>query len=153
MIKRIQNRRSRLPTGVFAIAMMMVVAGCQQAGKNVPGDSNDHRPWQGITEQETVHFTGTEPFWGGTVAGTKFSYSTPDDPKGAVIEVSRFAGRGGLSFSGELEGQAMTMAITPGTCSDGMSDRSYPFSVTLDLGRAVRNGCGWTDRQPFTGGE
>ncbi len=34
------------------------------------------------------------------------------------------------------------MTVTPLACSDGMSDRSYPFTVTLKLGEDLRNGCG-----------
>ena len=43
------------------------------------------------------------------------------------------------------------MTVTPLSCSDGMSDRTYPFTVTLEIGEETRNGCGWTDRQPFEG--
>jgi len=67
--------------------------------------------------------------------------------------VSRFAGRGGLSFSGEMNGEALTLAVTPGACSDGMSDRTYPFVVTLRIGDDLRNGCGWTKTHPWSGAE
>jgi uncharacterized membrane protein len=62
--------------------------------------------------------------------------------------VSRFAGRGGLSFSGTLRAGDITVAITPGECSDGMSDRAYPFGATLQVDADVRQGCAWTDRHP-----
>lgn len=119
----------------------------------MPGDSKDHRPWQGIAREEVVHFTGTEPFWGGNVTGTELTYKTPDNPEGERIAISRFAGRGGLSFSGGLAAGPMTLAVTPGKCSDGMSDRTYPFTATLQVGSDVRQGCAWTDRQPYSGSE
>lgn len=133
--------------------MLALVAGCHSAADNVPGDSSDHRPWQGITADETLRFTGTEPFWGGRVEGSQLLWSTPEDPAGTPVPVSRFAGRGGLSFSGEIAGKAMTMTVTPGTCSDGMSDYRYPFGVTVRLGEELRQGCGWTERQPRSGPE
>ena len=43
------------------------------------------------------------------------------------------------------------LAVTPGKCSDGMSDRSYPFTVTLMVMGEQREGCAWTDKQPFSG--
>ena len=65
--------------------------------------------------------------------------------------VERFAGRGGISFSGELDGAELEMMVTPLACSDGMSDRAYPFTATLKLGEETRKGCAWTERQPFSG--
>lgn len=105
----------------------------------------------GIGEDETIHFTGTEPFWGGEVASGQLRYTTPDDPQGAAIAVNRFAGNNGLGFSGELDGQRFHMAVTPGKCSDGMSDRLYPYVVTLDVHGEQREGCAWTDKQKFEG--
>lgn len=136
---------SLLPLTLFALVA------CHANGPNVPGDANDHQPFGAIAPDETLHFTGTEPFWGGTVAGTALTYTTPEDPAGQRIAVSRFAGRGGLSFSGTLASKDLTMVFTPGTCSDGMSDRHYPFVVTLRLGQATRNGCGWSPAHPYAG--
>ena len=92
-----------------------------------------------------IRFAGTEPFWGGQVAGTSLTYTAPDNLDGSVITVERFAGRGGLSFSGRLDGRTFDLAITPGDCTDGMSDRTYPLVATLQLGSEQRNGCAWRD--------
>ncbi|WP_232494334.1 COG3650 family protein [Novosphingobium kaempferiae] len=114
----------------------------------MPGDAADHRPWNGITAQETVHFMGTEPFWNGTVGPRGLTYATPGDEKGETAPVTRFAGRGGVSFSGVLSDKPTTLVVTPGECSDGMSDARYPFIVTLRIGETTLKGCGWTDREP-----
>ena len=82
---------------------------------------------------------------------TKPTYSTVEDPDGTTIAVERFAGNNGLGYSGSLDGTSFDMAITPGECSDGMSDRTYPFTVTLRIGEEQRTGCAWTDRMPFSG--
>jgi uncharacterized membrane protein len=116
-----------------------------------PGDTNDTAAYSGIGAAETIHFTGTEPFWGGESAGGTLIYSTPEDIEGTTIAVERFAGRGGLSLAGQLDGAPFDMAITPGDCSDGMSDRTYPFTVTLQVRGEQRQGCAWTDAQSFTG--
>lgn len=135
------------------LSCLLVLGACHRSAENVPGDSNDRRPWHDIAEGEMVHFVGTEPFWGGKVSGTRLTYTTPENQAGETIAVSRFAGRGGLSFSGTLAAGPMTMAVTPGDCSDGMSDRRYPFAATLRIGSDVRQGCAWTDRRPHNGGE
>jgi len=136
------------------LGTLILLAACQSQPSadvpaNVPG--GDSQPYDGIAEEETLRFTGTEPFWGGQVSGATLTYSTPEDPDGQALEVKRFAGRGGVSFSGSLGGEEFVMTATPSSCSDGMSDRTYPFAVTLKIGDETRNGCGWTDRQPFDG--
>lgn len=134
------------------LAPLLGLAACgPERDAALPGDAEDTRPYTGISRDETLHVTGTEPFWAGEVTGGTFLYKTPDDQDGATITVDRFAGRNGLSFSGTLNDQKLVMAVTPGQCSDGMSDRTYPFTVTLRLGDETRSGCGWTEVQPFAG--
>ncbi|RJX68113.1 hypothetical protein D6858_09355 [Tsuneonella suprasediminis] len=134
---------------------LFALAGCSASGGNgnMPGDTEDWSPYAGIGENETVRFTGTEPFWGGTVAGQTLIYSTPESTEGKAIGVERFAGRGGISWSGMYGGAPLVLAVTPGKCSDGMSDRSYPFVATLQVAGEQRNGCAWSDKKPFSGPE
>ena len=138
-------------------APMLMLAACsgpaEHGGPAVPGSAEDHRPFAGIAPDEVLHVTGTEPFWGGEISGTTLTWTTPEDSAGQTATVTRFAGRGGLSFSGTLGGQGLDMAVSPATCSDGMSDRTYPFGVTVQLGQQTLSGCGWTDRHGYTGGE
>lgn len=124
--------------------------GAGQAGANVP-DPNSTEPFSGIAESEVLRFSGTEPFWGGQVRGAALTYTTPDNPDGTTITVDRFAGRGGLSFSGVLDQADLEMTVTPMACSDGMSDRIYPFTVMLKIGDDTRNGCAWSEQHPFEG--
>jgi len=149
------------------LAAPLALAACQQPARDdsaagqpaesaanvpssAPGDDST-RPYDGIAPTETLQFTGTEPFWGGEVTGDSLTYSTPENIDGETVPVTRFAGRGGLSFTGTLAAGDFAMTVTPGECSDGMSDRKYPFVVTLKLPAETRNGCGYTDRRPFTG--
>jgi uncharacterized membrane protein len=145
-------RKTLARCGAFALAML--IAACHPGGSNgsaIPGDRSDTRPYEGVAPGDTLRFTGTEPFWGGEVKGDRMIYKTPEKPDGEPVTVSRFNGRGGFSYSGTLGGAVFTMAITPGTCSDGMSDRSYPFVATLQRGQEMRTGCAWSDAHPFTG--
>lgn len=147
--------RSSTPR-LLALLALPLLAACtaEGPGGDLPG-GEDRQPFNGIGVDERLLFTGTEPFWGGEVEGDTLRYSTPQDEQsdqqGQSITVSRFAGRGGLSFSGALDGRSFDMAVPPAACSDGMSDRTYPYVVTLRIGEDMREGCGWTERQPFTG--
>lgn len=118
-----------------------------------PDRGSENRSFAAISAGETINLVGTEPFWGGTLKGGELVYSTPENQQGEAIAVTRFAGNGGLGFSGTWQGRPLDLTVTQGACSDGMSDRSFPFTATLRLGEEQRNGCAWTDRQPFTGAD
>ncbi len=146
----------------LAIAAALLLSACTQAtDAELPGNAEDARPFAAIGEDETIHIVGTEPFWGGEISHGMLTWSTPEnsagenagDNTGQRIPVTRFAGRGGLSFSGELDGRQLDIAITPAPCSDGMSDRTYPYAATVGLGDQQLNGCGWSERESYTGGE
>ena len=116
-----------------------------------PGDTSETASYAEIAEDEVLRFLGNEPFWGGEVSGKTLTYKTPENQDGTVIAVERFAGRGGIALSGLLEGEEFEMTVTPLECSDGMSDRTYPFTVTLAIGEEQRNGCAWSEQHPFEG--
>ena len=143
-LDRVPMRRS--PALILPCAFAALLAGCGAVG----GSKDDTHPFAGIAETERLHFTGNEPLWGGEVASGQLRYTTPDDPHGQAIKVERFAGRGGVSFSGMLGTRDLDLMVTPGKCRDARSERTYPLTITLRLGAAVRYGCAWSDRKPFT---
>ncbi|RPF72201.1 COG3650 family protein [Aurantiacibacter spongiae] len=124
----------------------LLLAACQsgEAG-GAPGDTSDSRPYAGISQDATIHLIGTEPFWNGTVADGTFTYATPENIDGDRIAVERFAGRGGVSYSGTHRGAPVDLMITPGRCSDQMSERTYPFTATLQIDGETRLGCAWRE--------
>jgi uncharacterized membrane protein len=134
----------------LALLLSLALAACHADTENLPG-GDGRQPYSGIAEGERLRFTGTEPFWGGEVTGGTLIYTTPEDQAGRAIEVSRFAGRGGLSFSGTFDGAPLVLVASEIACSDGMSDRTYPFTITLQVRGETRSGCGWTEARPFTG--
>ena len=137
-----------------AALLLLGLAAChsQSGGNgNVPGDTSYNAPFREISPNDELHFVGTEPFWGGKARGGALTYTTPEDPDGQSISVSRFAGRGGIALSGKFHGQTFDMAVTEGECSDGMSDKTYPFTVTLHVEGNIRDGCAWSDKHPISG--
>lgn len=131
------------------IPALALISACQNGGES--SGTSEVTAYDGIGEQEVLRFAGNEPFWGGEVTGTRMTYDTPENPYGTPFSVQRFTGNGGLSYSGQLDGKRLVMMVSPGRCDDTMADRIYPFVVTLQVDGELRNGCGWTDRQPFTG--
>lgn len=124
----------------------LVLAGCGTAGQS------DQAPaFAGIAQTETIRAVGTEPFWNVIIADGRLTYTTPEDMEGQAIPVRRFAGNSGVAFNGTLDARPFDLVVTKGACSDGMSDRTYPFTATLQIGEEQRTGCAWTDSQPFAG--
>jgi uncharacterized membrane protein len=132
----------------FAV-LMLGLAACTPAKQD--GIDPKGRSFDAVTPGETITLIGTEPFWNLRIQSDEGLWATPDNPNGTRLPLKRFAGNGGLGFTGTLDGESLTATLTPGTCSDGMSDRSYPFVATIALGGETFEGCGYTDKQPFTG--
>ena len=133
-------------TGI-AIAAAISLAGCAASDEELVA------AFDGIDADEVVTLSGTEPFWNATIQGAELTYTTPDNMEGTTTQVTRFAGNGGLSFAGTLDGADLSALVTPGECSDGMSEAVYPFTATVQLGDALLTGCAYTDKQPHTNPE
>ena len=84
---------------------------------------------------------GTEPFWAAKVDGPRLTYSTPEDQAGQAIAVTRTPRPDRIDVVGLLGGQRMTLTVSAGPCSDGMSDTVYPFAVRRRLGDDEQRGC------------
>ena len=136
------------------VALPILLPGCSET----PGEiSRDSTPFDAVADDAVISVGGTEPFWALVVTpaddGYEARYSSPELPEGETFPVSRFAGNNGLGFSGEWAGAPVVLALTPGECSDQMSDRTYPYTATLQLDEVTLFGCGHTDQEPFTEGE
>ena len=93
----------------------------------------------GITPIRAV---GTEPFWGARIEGRCVQYSHMEDQKGTRVWTQYTRNEAGEIWLGALNGKAFELRLRnkPG-CSDGMSDKRYPYAVELKLGTELRQGC------------
>lgn len=138
----------------FALGSLLPLNACGQSD----GIDTSGAVYDGVSSDASISLLGNEPFWGIDIgpesAGQHAArFTSPENIDGSAFTLTRFAGNNGLGFSGELDGKKVQVAITPGECSDQMSDRSYPFVVTVALGEAVLRGCAYTSEAPFTGPE
>lgn len=140
-------------TGSIALLLgSFVVTACNE----LPGEiSRDTTPFDGVAETASISALGTEPFWAIEIepadGGHEAVFTTPEALEGEPFAVTRFAGNNGLGFSGELDGEPFQLALTPGECSDGMSDRTYPYTATVLRGETTLYGCAHTSDEPVTG--
>lgn len=98
--------------------------------------------------QDTLYLvSGTEPFWSMVVAKPQiiftsmegdtltFPYQEPERASGRSKEYLQV-----FKLDGEQQLIMKQTELCP--CSDGMSDREYPYQVTLILNDRILEGCG-----------
>ena len=91
-----------------------------------------------------LRLTGTEPFWGGVITSSEIVVSGADRAtlRMPVDVTAGPDGRPGWGFSGLAEnGAPLSIRIVPAACSDGMSDRVYPYKASVLIGRETLSGC------------
>ena len=85
---------------------------------------------------------GTEPFWHVRVDGDTLVFSTPEDQDGRTMRGRRVPSRTGFAYVGNDGEKKFPLDISPGECSDGMSDNRYEYAATFTYGDATYKGCG-----------
>lgn len=147
-----------------ALTALLVLAGCQQAADapaprptetvasrsvaaaapiSIPLPSATPPPRAAATSGPPKHFQalGTEPFWSVETLPGKLRYASPEQPNGVTFAVT-FGQSGARSrYIGTMSGAAVALTIAPGKCTDGMSDRSYPYTAALTIGDHAMRGC------------
>ena len=123
------------------VACLSVLAACE----TVPSDGGGSGPGpmlNGVDLARPVRALGTEPFWSVDISGSTLTFARPDYP-------TRTAPNPGPSMSGSSatyrstlnDGLPLTVTLTAGTCSDGMSDRVYRLRARVQAGGETLNGC------------
>lgn len=148
----IRTRSSAPRTGLSLAALFAaaLLTGCEDGPDGI---SRDTQPFDTIAQGATVTMRGSEPSWNLVVEprGEELAarFGGAEDTSGQAFRVVRFSGNNGIGFSGELDGNSVQVAVTPGECTDTVSERVYPYTATLALGDQTLYGCAFTDAEPF----
>ena len=132
---------------VAAIAGAVLLASCGSGEKAPPP-----RPAATTPAPDPAAFSflprdfrasGTEPFWSATVTKGQLTYVTPETQQagGVTVPATRADGAENVLITALVDGQELQLLITPGACSDGMSDKTYPWTVERTLGEDSVDGC------------
>ena len=91
--------------------------------------------------QKHFQALGTEPFWSVAVLPGKLRYSSPEQPDGIAFAATATSLGSAYRYAGMMAGAKVMLTITPGKCSDGMSDRTYAYTAALAIGDKAMHGC------------
>lgn len=84
-----------------------------------------------------INALGTEPFWAVEIRETTLKFTRPDAPDVVVPNPGPRLEPGKAVWPG----QGLVLTLTEGQCSDGMSDRTYPWFAELTAGFDMYKGC------------
>jgi uncharacterized membrane protein len=91
-----------------------------------------------------LHCSGTEPFWGLELsysrADVHFAFSEEDFSTGFSLPISP-ANRTNIWLRTRFDFESDFLVLEAQTCSDGMSERSYPYSILVKLEENLLGGC------------
>lgn len=135
-------------SGSFATAACAVLLASCGSGDKAPATP---MPTETVTPDPVamsflpaeVKALGTEPFWNADITREQLTWTTPENLEagGVTVPVTRADGAENVLFTATIDGQLLQILVTPGTCSDGMSDNVYPFTVERTLGEESVPGC------------
>ena len=88
---------------------------------------------------------GTEPFWGLDITPQTLSWSGVDQPvQTAPNPGATVLGTTAVYRTETAAGTLMVLTLIATECSDGMSDRTWPLTVKVELGDQTFSGCAAT---------
>lgn len=84
---------------------------------------------------------GTEPFWNLKVRAGGMTLARPDHPEVTTANPGPRADGDQGVFDASVGEQRLVLRLTPGDCSDGMSDRRYGYTAEVWIDGETLKGC------------
>lgn len=84
---------------------------------------------------------GNEPFWRVDIKGTNIVLTRPDAPAATAANAGLAATANQAIWTAQAGATPVTVTVTAGDCSDGMSDLKYAYSAQVVWGGETLKGC------------
>ena len=127
----------------FTIVALLALAACAPKASQTETPPSPQVKTVVSDFSQPLDARGTEPFWALTIRGTTLTLTRAGQPTlvavapGAVIQPSQAAWTGKTA-----DGRELKVTLYGSACSDGMSDRRYPYSAEVGVpGETSLNGC------------
>ncbi|MGZ8364293.1 MAG: COG3650 family protein [Caulobacteraceae bacterium] len=109
---------------------------------SAPGEPASAPAASGAAWFAPIDLTGTEPFWAVNIRREGITLTGADRPKLTTANSGPVTGSGRATWDSPVAGGALNIVLEEQNCSDGMSDRTYPYTATVKVGQEVLKGCG-----------
>jgi uncharacterized membrane protein len=130
---------------IGALCVLITVAAACGDRDSRPDDTASIVPRDTIVDllkAEPLRALGTEPFWALDVDGTGLRFITPEDTSGIRFPpIASTVIADTVVWSGQTERATIEARIWPEKCSDGMSDREYPYASRVTIAGTTYRGC------------
>lgn len=131
---------------LVAIIITVVSAGCgAESSRQSPDSTVTAAPIDSpmiAIAAEPLRALGTEPFWALDVDTFGLRFITPDDTSGIRFPpVAANVVADTVIWSGQTEGASIEVHVWAEKCSDGMSDREYPYASRVTIAGTTYRGC------------
>jgi len=144
------------PIALFALAALALPACSPQADPPAPPPpASEPAPvLAGVDLGQPVRVGGNEPFWTVEITGTELIYSGVDRPEQRAPSPTPLVQGTVATYEATTAiGTSLNITLTATTCSDGMSDRTYPLSAIVKVGEETLTGCAASSAAYATAGE
>lgn len=141
--KRITNR---IQACLIVMALAILVAGCSKKEKSKATQSSS----SGAATTMAYRAFGNEPFWSVTIDSNGLRFISPEDSAGVSFPaVEPVANGDTLRWTSKNEKGGILVLIWPGSCSDGMSDKTWSHSSAVKLNETSYVGCAEASAKPM----
>lgn len=126
----------------IALALLITACGRTPMGSTEPvGPPADAPTLAAADYSGDFDAVGTEPFWSVKVRSSALTLARPDHPDVTTarpgIRIEEEAG----VFDAPMGARRLVLRLTPGECSDGMSDRRYDYRAEVTVNGETLKGC------------
>ncbi|WP_339933528.1 hypothetical protein [uncultured Brevundimonas sp.] len=138
------------------VLVILVLAACSPSPETPEAPPIDVSPatLAGVDLSRPIRALGNEPFWAVEIKPEGLVYSGVDRPEqradnpGPLLQgtTARYEATTGT-------GKPLTVALIATTCSDGMSDRTYPLTAVVKVDGETLTGCAASISALATAGE
>jgi uncharacterized membrane protein len=132
---------SNLNRLLFAAVATLLAAACTPKSDGT-GDTGSSALDPALAGDLTL--LGTEPFWGVVIAGPSnaTTFTRPDHAAVSAGLPDRIGTKDGAKLTATAAEGKLEMTLTKKDCSDGMSDRTYPYEAEVVWQGETLKGCG-----------